>query len=86
MQVPNLQFYDPNERLNKTCPKCGSDKISFLMHSIFFDEAERELVKSGEIALMGCLYHEPYNLGCRNCEHAWASVPMTVEGEWPKGF
>lgn len=76
---PNPRFFDKNERLNKTCPKCGSEKISFLLRSIFYDDEDEQLVQSGEIIQMGCMSHEPYNLGCRDCEHTWASVPMVIE-------
>lgn len=81
MLVPNPQFFDKNERLNKVCPKCGNTKVSFLLHSLFFDDEDRELVRSREIIQMGCMYHDPFNLGCTECGHAWASVPMAIEGD-----
>ena len=76
--IPNPQFFDPNERLNKTCPRCGSTKVSYLLQSIFYDDEDEQFVKSGEIIQMGCMYHEPFNLGCRDCEHAWATAPMVI--------
>ncbi len=81
MLTSNPQFFDKNERLNKTCPSCGSDKVSFLLHSIFYDEGDEQHVKSGEIIQMGCMYHESYNLVCRDCENVWASVPMGIEND-----
>jgi hypothetical protein len=81
MLVPNPQFFDKDERLNKNCPKCGSSKVSYLLHSIFYDDGDEQLVKSGEIIQMGCMYHEPFNLGCMDCEHIWASTPMVIEDE-----
>ena len=68
------KFSDPNERLGKTCPKCGSDKISFLMYGIGWDEAEQPLVDSREIIPLGCISKDFNNLGCRDCNHTFMSI------------
>ena len=77
MNDRNPKYYDLNERLNKTCPKCGSDKISFLFYGLWDDDLE-PLIDSREVILGGCVIGE-VNLGCRDCEHGWASVPRFLK-------
>jgi len=74
----NPKYFDPNERLNKTCPNCGSDKISFLQYGLGWDDELQPLVDSREIIPLGCLLNDA-NLGCRDCELTWASVPSLLE-------
>jgi hypothetical protein len=71
----NKNFFDPNERLNKTCPKCGSDKISFLQYGFGWTEEEQPLVDSREIIPLGCVIAKD-NLGCRDCNYMWSSVAI----------
>jgi hypothetical protein len=66
-----IKFFDPDERLNKNCPFCGSNKVVFILYGMPAEEAE--LMKSGEVILGGCIIGE-HNLACRDCEHTWASV------------
>jgi predicted nucleic acid-binding Zn-ribbon protein len=74
------QFCDPNERLNKTCPKCGSNKISFLQYGLGWDDELQPLVDSLEIIPCGCLIGEN-NLACRDCEYGWDSVPLHISAD-----
>ncbi|MBK7868121.1 MAG: hypothetical protein IPJ75_14715 [Ignavibacteriales bacterium] len=67
------KFSDPNERLGKTCPNCGSDKIAFFQYGLGEDEELQPLIDSGDIIPMGCIVGKE-NLACRECEYAWASV------------
>ena len=74
-----IKFFDPNERLNKICPSCGSDKIVFLQYGMW-DEEDKHLIDSGEVVLLGCVFGE-HNLACRDCELTFASIlnPEAVE-------
>lgn len=67
------KFSDPTERLSKTCPKCGSNKIVFFQFGLGWDKKLQPLIDSGEIIPCGCVMSKE-NLGCRDCEYAWASV------------
>ena len=69
----NQQFFDENERLNKTCPKCGSKKISFIKYGFGWDEELQHLVDSREILPGLCLVGNE-NLACRDCEYLWGST------------
>jgi hypothetical protein len=69
------RFFDPNERLNKTCPKCGSKNISFLQYGLNYDDDIDELIKTKEVILVGCLISDE-NLICRDCEFAWSSIEI----------
>lgn len=71
----NIKFFDPNEKLGKICPKCGSDKVVFLMYGLNNDSEYDELIEKGEIVNMGCMINNE-NLTCKECEHSWASTPI----------
>lgn len=36
------------------------------------------LVDSKEMIPFGCIFGD-HNLGCRDCEYTWASVPQVIE-------
>lgn len=74
----NNKFFDPNERLGKICPKCGSDKVVFLMYGLMEDPEIDELIEKGEIVNLGCMINKE-NLGCKDCEHSWASTPIYID-------
>ena len=68
-----IKFLDPNERLNKICPACGSDKIVFLQYGFGWDEELQPLIDSGEVIPCGYMIGK-YNLVCIKCAHVWNSV------------
>ena len=68
-----IKFLDPNERLNKICPACGSDKIVFLQYGFGWEKELQPLIDSGDVIPLGCMFGE-HNLACRDCEYTWASV------------
>lgn len=76
--IYNIEFFNPDTRLGKTCPECGSKEIAFLLYGIGCNDDEEELVDRREIILRGCIFDDDApNLGCRDCEHTWQSVsPM----------
>jgi ribosomal protein S27AE len=63
--MENINYFnDPDERLGKTCPKCGSSKISFLAMEL--KDEWVDLIKSGEIVYWTSCVGPPYNLICRD--------------------
>ncbi len=67
------KFFNPDERLNKTCPECGSKNISFLLYGLDYDEEIKELIDKKEVFHVGCLISNE-NLVCRDCEFEWSSI------------
>jgi hypothetical protein len=68
-----IKFSDPNERLNKVCPACGSDKIVFLQYGFGWEPELQPLIDSGDVVPLGCVFGK-HNLACRDCEHTFTSV------------
>lgn len=74
----NEKFFDPEERIGKVCPKCGSKNIVYLMYGLIEEGRYEKEIANGEIALM-CCGIDGKNLYCKDCEYDWASTPLVLE-------